>query len=90
LSQSFFWRQPAPAAPQFVSITPATTPADQAPLFALGFGPNHLVGNDYRLQYLLDAQVNPDGSWPEITTDRPAANPANTLRQALKRNDLRN
>jgi predicted esterase len=79
-----------PPAPQFASITPATTPADIAPLFALGFGPNHLITNDYRLQLLLDAQTNPDGGWPIVTTGLPAANPANTLRQAFKRNDLRN
>ena len=79
-----------PPAPQFASITPATTPADIAPLFTLGFGPNHLITNEYRLQYLLDAQMNPDGGWPVVTSGLPAANPANTLRQAFKRNDLRN
>src|SRR6185312_15613417 len=79
-----------PPAPQFASITPATTPANIAPLFLLGFGPNHLITNDYRLQYLLDALENPDGGWPTITTGVPAANPSNTLRQALKTNDLRN
>jgi len=79
-----------PPATQFASITPATTPAELAPIFALAFGPNHLITNDYRLQYLLDAEANPDGGWPILTTNQPAANPANTLRQALKRNDLRN
>lgn len=79
-----------PPAPQFASITPATTPADIAPLFTLGFGPNHLITNEYRLQYLLDAQMSPDGGWPVVTSGLPAANPANTLRQAFKRNDLRN
>jgi hypothetical protein len=83
-----FARQPP--APQYADITPATAPADLAPLFGLGFGPNHLVSNAYRLQYLLDAQMNPDGGWPNITTNQPAPTPANTLRQALKRNDLRN
>lgn len=79
-----------PPAPEFASITPATTPADMAPLFALGFGPHHLITNRYRLQYLRDAQMNPDGGWPIVTTNQPAARPANTLRQAFRRNDLRN
>ncbi len=79
-----------PPAPQFASVTPATTPADLAPLFALGFGPNHLITNAYRLQYLLDSLANPDGGWPTITTGLPAAGPVNTLRQAFKRNDMRN
>ena len=79
-----------PPAPEFAAITPATTPADMAPLFALGFGPDHLISNDYRLQYLLDAQANPDGGWPVVTTNQPAASSANTLRRAFARNDLRN
>jgi dienelactone hydrolase len=78
-----------PPAPQFASMTPATTPANIAPLFPYGFGPNHLITNDYRLQYLLDALENPDGGWPTLTTGVPAANPGSTLRQALKANDLR-
>ncbi len=46
--------------------------------------------NDYRLQYLLDAHMNPDGGWPLVTTGIAATSPANTLRQAFKHNDLRN
>jgi len=79
-----------PPTPEFASITPATTPADMALLFALGFGPNHLITNNFRLQYLLDAQAHPDGGWPITTTNRPAVRPQHTLRQAFVRNDLRN
>jgi len=78
-----------PPAPQYGSITPATTPADLAPAFALGFGPSPLVTNSYRLSYLEDAQAHPDGGFPNTTTDEPPASPANGLRQDLARNDLR-
>ncbi|MEY2921290.1 MAG: hypothetical protein RL261_2595, partial [Pseudomonadota bacterium] len=74
----------------FASITPATTPAGLAPVFALGFGSNNLVRNSFRLSYLLDAQANPDGGWPTTTTGVTAAAPGLRLRQALKQNDLRN
>jgi hypothetical protein len=74
----------------FASITPATTPAALAPVFALGFGSNALVRNSFRLDYLLDAQANPDGGWPTTTTGVTAAAPGLRLRQALKQNDLRN
>jgi pimeloyl-ACP methyl ester carboxylesterase len=79
-----------PPAPQYASITPATTPANLAPVFALGFGPNPLVINAYRLSYLQDAQANPDGGFPTTTTDVPPANAGNGLRQDLAKNDLRN
>ena len=74
----------------FASITPATTPANLAPVFALGFGSNHLVKNSFRLSYLLDARANPDGGWPTTTTGLTAATPGLRLRRALKLNDLRN
>lgn len=74
---------------QFAAMTPATTPLNMATLFAQGFGPDNLLKNSYRLSYLLDAQVNPDGGWPVVGSGVPAGNPANSLRQALKRNDLR-
>ena len=45
--------------------------------------------NAFRLAYLQDAQANPDGGFPNLLDDRPAANPANGLRRAFKRNDLR-
>jgi hypothetical protein len=79
-----------PPAPQYASITPATVPANLAPAFALGFGPDNLVTNAYRLNYLEDAAASPDGGFPTTTTGVPAAAPTNTVRQALKTNDLRN
>jgi hypothetical protein len=79
-----------PPDPAFADITPATMPADLAPIFALGFGTDHLVTNGFRLSYLLDVQANPDGGWPTTTTGIAAAMPGVRLRQALKQNDLRN
>ncbi len=79
-----------PPAPQYASITPATTPANLAPVFALGFGASPLVTNAYRLSYLQDEQANPDGGFPTTTTDVPPANAGVALRQDLARNDLRN
>ncbi len=78
-----------PPAAQYAAITPSTMPASLAPAFALGFGTDYLVINSYRLAYLQDAQANPDGGFPTVTTGVPAASPTNTLRQDLKTNDLR-
>jgi hypothetical protein len=78
-----------PPAPQYAAITPATTPAELAPAFALGFGPNPLVTNAYRLSYLEDAQAHPDGGFPTTTTDTPPSSPELGLRQDLAKNDLR-
>ncbi len=79
-----------PPDPAFADLTPATTPANLAPIFAVGFGTDHLVTNTFRLGYLLDAQANPDGGWPTTTTGLAAAAPGTRLRQVLKQNDLRN
>ncbi|MET0987796.1 MAG: prolyl oligopeptidase family serine peptidase [Steroidobacteraceae bacterium] len=79
-----------PPDPALAAITPPTTPPERAPLFALGFGPDHLVTNAYRLSYLSDAQANPDGAFPAATNGLPAATPQNPLRIDVKRNDLRN
>lgn len=79
-----------PPDPAFADITPATTPANLAPIFAAGFGTDPLVTNSFRLSYLLDAQANPDGGWPTTSTGVAAAAPGTRLRQALKQNDLRN
>jgi hypothetical protein len=79
-----------PPDPEFVDITPATTPARLAPTFAAGFGADNLITNSYRLSYLRDAQANPDGGWPTTTSGTPAASPGLRLRQVLKQNDLRN
>jgi hypothetical protein len=78
-----------PPDPSYAPFTPATTPAQLAPVFAAGFGPDRLVTNAFRLAYLQDAQANPDGGFPTVLDNRPAANPANGLRRAFKRNDLR-
>ena len=78
-----------PPDPSYAPFTPATSPADLAPIFAQGFGPDNLVTNAFRLAYLQDAQANPDGSFPNVLDNAPAANPANGLRRAYKRNDLR-
>lgn len=79
-----------PPDPSYAAFTPATAPADLAPVFAAGFGPDNLVTNPFRLAYLQDAQAHPDGGFPTVTDGRPAASPENGLRQALKTNDLRN
>src|SRR5277367_4963508 len=79
-----------PPAPAFADITPPQTPANLAEVFALGFGPGNLLQNSYRLSYLQDAQANPDGGFPTITTGVAAAAPSLPWRQALQENDLRN
>ena len=79
-----------PPDPSFAPYTPATSPSGLAPVFALGFGPDALLLNSYRLNYLQDAQANPDGGFPTPTDYRPAATPTNSLRVAFKANDLRN
>ncbi|MFL9868603.1 alpha/beta hydrolase [Paraburkholderia fungorum] len=84
-----------PPAPQYASMTPPTspplTPPSLTPLFATGFGNANLVRNVYRLSLLEDAAANPDGAFPNTTVAMtPAANPMQPLRQAFKRNDLRN
>ncbi len=78
-----------PPDPAYAQYTPATQPADFASVFALGFGPDHLITNSFRLAYLQDAQANPDGGFPTTTTGLPPNAPAHPLRQAFKRNDLR-
>ena len=79
-----------PPAPSYAAFTPATEPANLAPVFAAGFGPQYLILDSYRGSYLADALANPDGGFPALTGGLPPANPGNTLRQALKLNDLRN
>ncbi len=56
-----------------------------------GFGTSPLVNNAARLAFLQDALAHPDGAFPpaEGMTGLPAVAPANTMRQAFKRNDLR-
>jgi hypothetical protein len=79
-----------PPAPQYASMTPATTPANLAVVFALGFGATPLVTNAYRLSYLQDEQAHPDGGFPTTTTNMPASGASVGLRQDLAKNDLRN
>jgi hypothetical protein len=78
---------------EFPAITPPTSPAAEAPLFALGFAAsNYLITNSYRAAYLADAAANPDSAVPnQILASGllPASSPLNTLRQAFKKNDLR-
>lgn len=82
----------APLQSTLNAITPPTTPASQAALFALGFGSSPLVTNNARLAYLLDAISHPDGavSLTGPSTGLPAEAPTNPMRQAFKTNDLRN
>jgi dienelactone hydrolase len=78
-----------PPAPAYADMTPATTPADLAAVFAQGFGSNALLTNDFRLAYLQDADAHPDGGFPVLSDGLPPAEPENPLRQALKTNDQR-
>lgn len=78
-----------PPDPSYADITPPTTPTDLAAVFAQGFGSGNLITNAYRLAYLQDAQANPDGGFPSVSSDVPAASPGLPLRAALARNDLR-
>lgn len=75
--------------PAYAAMTPATSPENLAPVFAIGFGTDHLLTNEFRLAYLQDADANPDGGFPELTDGLPPADPADPLRQALKTNDQR-
>ncbi len=78
-----------PPDPAYADMTPATTPSNLAPVFATGFGTDHLLTNDFRLAYLQDADSNPDGGFPTLSDGLPPANPEQPLRQALKTNDQR-
>jgi|HigsolmetaAR202D_1030399.scaffolds.fasta_scaffold00074_45 dienelactone hydrolase len=78
-----------PPNPTYAQYTPATEPAELAFVFARGFGPEALITNEYRLGYLQDADAHPDGGFPVATDHRPPAEPQHPLRQAFKRNDLR-
>ena len=78
-----------PPDPAYAAMTPATTPSNLAPVFATGFGTDHLLTNAFRLAYLQDADSNPDGGFPTLSDGLPPANPVHPLRQALKTNDQR-
>ncbi len=84
---------PALSAVLTAALAVPTNPADpNTPLFAAGFGSPYLVNNSYRASYALDAATNPDGAVPTPVAGvaLAAAIPAQPLRQALYKNDLRN
>jgi acetyl esterase/lipase len=74
------------------SATYPLPPTPQTPLFAAGFGSPYLINNTYRVGYALDAASNPDGAVPVPAAGVPlaASLPAQPLRQAFYKNDLRN
>ena len=78
-----------PPDPAYADMTPATTPENLAPVFAIGFGTDNLLTNAFRLAYLQDAAANPDGGFPTLTDGLPPADPTHPLRLALKTNDQR-
>lgn len=72
-------------APTGISSLDATTPEE-------GFGfadSNYLIQTSFRATYLMDVQSNPDGLLVKGGNAMPALSPGNTLRKALKANDLR-
>jgi alpha/beta superfamily hydrolase len=73
----------------YADMTPATIPANLAPVFATGFGTDHLLTNDFRLAYLQDADNHPDGGFPTLSDGLPPAAPEHPMRQALATNDQR-
>ena len=78
-----------PPSAAYSDMTPATTPPNLAPVFAMGFDTDHLLTNDFRLGYLQDADSHPDGGFPTLSDGLPPAEPAHPFRQALKTNDQR-
>ena len=78
-----------PPAAEFADITPPATPAELAPVFALGFGSANLLQNSFRLQYLQDARAYPDGGFPTLTNGMAASQSDLPWRRALQNNDLR-
>ena len=81
---AMFQSAPTGLGPAIDGLSPASS------TFAFAFAPDHyLIKTGYRAAYLADAQANPDGAVPAVTSGLPAATPAHPLRQALKLNDLR-
>lgn len=101
LPQTALFSSTTPVVPGNPLLTQALAIPVNNPVGALGFGPNNLVTNDYRVAYAADAALNPDGATqaPQLQMQPPqipppgsvqlAANPQNTLRIALKTNDMR-
>ncbi len=72
-------------------LTAVLAPNPNLP-FSLGFSTPPapgLINNNYRLGYAIDALLNPDGAIFGIPGTPLAVSPAQTLRQALKLNDMR-
>jgi poly(3-hydroxybutyrate) depolymerase len=72
-------------------LTAVLAPNPNLP-FSLGFSTPPLPGlinNSYRLGYAIDALLHPDGAIFGVPGNPLAAAPAQTLRQALKLNDMR-
>jgi len=102
LPQTALFSSTTPVVPGNPALTQALAIPVGNPIGALGFGPNNLITNDYRVSYTIDAAVNPDGAAqaPQLAMQPPqvpppssvqlAANPENTLRADLKLNDMRN
>ncbi|MGZ5781227.1 MAG: alpha/beta hydrolase family protein [Burkholderiaceae bacterium] len=59
----------------------------QSPGFSIFFGPGNLIKTSYRNQYLADMVAHPCGTNPAAPLN---CNPANPIRKATIRNDLRN
>ncbi|MGP5100642.1 alpha/beta hydrolase family protein [Psychrobacter celer] len=65
---------------------------EQGKLFSIlgGYDENdYLIKTDFRAAYVADTDKHPDGLWAENGDGLPAGMPKNTLRKALKDNDLR-
>lgn len=69
--------------------SPATEPGPFAHVYAAGFGPGHLLNDDFRIAYLADAENHPDAGYPEYTTGDPPSGSGQGFRRAVIRNDLR-
>ncbi len=60
------------------------------PLYRLGFGnPGNLITNAFRIAYVGDAAMNPDGAVPSVTNLMPSSTAMLPFRQRLAQNDLR-
>ena len=55
-----------------------------APIFAMGFGPDNLILNAYRLAYLEDARAAPDGGFPTDDDGPASGQSGNTVASGLK------
>ena len=65
-------------------------PADRfSEIYRIGFGPDYLINDSYRIAYLSDIAANPDGASPDYTTGELPQESKIGLRRALMKNDLR-